>query len=131
MTRTATCQCGQLTAVCEGEPVRVSVCHCYNCQQRSGSAFATQARFPTEAVTLTGETHSWQRTGDDGTTATFHFCPTCGSGVWYENENMPGVIAIPVGNFTDRDFPYPIYSVYEERMHPWVRIEGAGIDHYG
>src|SRR5262245_60383971 len=31
--RTATCRCGQLKALCEGEPVRVSVCHCLECQK--------------------------------------------------------------------------------------------------
>ena len=32
--RTATCRCGQLQVTCEGEPVRVSVCHCLDCQRR-------------------------------------------------------------------------------------------------
>jgi hypothetical protein len=50
--RTAACWCGALTAVCEGEPARVSVCHCLACHQRSGSAFAVQARFPADKVRL-------------------------------------------------------------------------------
>jgi len=29
----------------EGEPVRVSVCHCLECQRRTGIAFSVQARF--------------------------------------------------------------------------------------
>ena len=44
-TRTATCRCGQLRAECQGEPVRVSVCHCLDCQKRTGSVFAAQARW--------------------------------------------------------------------------------------
>ncbi|MGR3757040.1 MAG: GFA family protein [Tranquillimonas sp.] len=32
MERTATCRCGQLTATCRGEPVRIAVCHCLECQ---------------------------------------------------------------------------------------------------
>jgi hypothetical protein len=47
-TRTASCRCGALRAICEGEPVQVSVCHCLECQRRSGSAFAAQARRPDE-----------------------------------------------------------------------------------
>ena len=42
MTRTATCQCGQLSAVCSGEPVRISVCHCLECQRHSGSSLDAQ-----------------------------------------------------------------------------------------
>ena len=52
MTRTATCQCGQLAVACEGDPVRISVCHCLDCQKRSGSSFAAQARFPVDKVTV-------------------------------------------------------------------------------
>jgi hypothetical protein len=36
--RRAECCCGQLAAVCEGEPIRVTVCHCLNCKRRTGSA---------------------------------------------------------------------------------------------
>jgi hypothetical protein len=52
MTRTATCRCGQLSAVCTGEPIRVSVCHCYDCQRRSGSDCAFQAFFPLDKVAI-------------------------------------------------------------------------------
>ena len=43
-TRRAQCSCGQLAAICAGEPVRVSVCHCLECKRRSGSAFSNNAR---------------------------------------------------------------------------------------
>ena len=36
-------------------------------------------------------------------------------------------IAIPVGAFADPNFPQPVLSVYEERMHPWVVLP-AGIE---
>ena len=43
--RKAACCCGQLRAVCQDEPVRISVCHCLDCQRRTGSAFGFQARY--------------------------------------------------------------------------------------
>jgi hypothetical protein len=129
MVRTASCRCGQLRAECEGEPVRVSVCHCLNCQKRSGSSFAAQARWPDAQVTITGESKSWQQTGDSGQTATFLFCPTCGSTVAYSSEGLPGLTAIAVGAFADPAFPPPIYSVFEERKHAWVEITGE-VDHF-
>lgn len=128
--RTASCQCGALTATCEGEPVRVSVCHCFECQRRSGSSFAAQARFPAERVTLAGDSRQWQRRGDEGGLATFHFCPTCGSSVWYMAEAEPELVAVAIGAFNDPAFPQPDYSVYEGRQHRWVKIVGEGIDRY-
>ena len=38
--RTAICRCWQLSATCEDELVRISVCHWLECQRRIGSAFA-------------------------------------------------------------------------------------------
>ena len=97
--RTATCRCGSLSAACEGEPVRVSVCHCLECQKRSGSAFAAQARWPDEQVRLSGSFREWKRTADSGSVVTYRFCPECGSTVSYTIDNWPGVTAMPVGAF--------------------------------
>ncbi|QYJ07642.1 GFA family protein [Qipengyuania flava] len=129
-TRTATCQCGQLSATCRGEPARVSVCHCLDCQKRSGSSFAAQARFASDDVVFTGENSSWQRKGDDGGAITTHFCPTCGSTVWFTHDRQADLVAVAVGAFADPDFPAPAFSVYEERKHSWAQIAGEGIEHY-
>lgn len=122
---TASCRCGQLTATCAGEPVRVSVCHCLDCQQRSGSAFAVQARFPEEKVTIEGQSRTWIQRADSGNVITFHFCPECGATVHYRIEGkFDGLVAIPVGAFADPNFPAPRFSVWEERKHDWAAILG-------
>jgi len=122
-THPASCRCGQLTATCTGEPVRVSVCHCLACQKRSGSAFAAQVRFPAAQVTVTGETTTFTATGDNGA-AHFHFCPDCGSTVYYANDSLPDTIAVPLGAFDDPYFVTPTVSVWEERQHEWLEIAG-------
>lgn len=129
-TRTASCRCGQLRATVAGEPVRVSVCHCLNCKKRSGSAFAAQARWPAERTEIQGESRTFDKAGDSGNVATFHFCPDCGSDVFYVIKGkFDGLIAIPVGAFDDPYFAIPEYSVYEGRKHEWVEIIGPVVDH--
>jgi hypothetical protein len=128
--RTATCACGQLSIECQGDPVRVSVCHCLDCKKRSGSAFAAQARFPADRVTVSGRSNQWSRVGDEGGGAVFDFCPGCGSTVFYRAVADPDFVAVAVGAFADPSFPPPVYSVYEDRKHAWVEIVGEGIDHY-
>jgi hypothetical protein len=120
--RIASCSCRQLTAKVSEEPIRVSVCHCYACQRRTGSVFAAQARFSREAVEITGEGKEYVRTGDEGGKATFSFCATCGATVYYVMEGRAESIAIPVGAFAESSFPAPTFSVYEERMHSWVTL---------
>jgi hypothetical protein len=130
MSRRAACRCGQLSAICEGDPVRVSVCHCLDCQRRSGSAFAAQARFPAEKVKIAGDYKTYTHTGDSGAEAYFNFCPLCGSTLFYTARPYRELIAVPLGAFADPGFPGPDYSVYESRRHRWATIAGDGIEHF-
>ncbi len=129
-TRHATCRCGQLAITCTGNPVRVSVCHCYDCQKRSGSAFAVQARFPDTAVTVTGEHNVYTHVGDSGANADFHFCPTCGGTLWYHARPFREMYAVPVGAFGDLGFPAPTFSVWESRKLDWVKVETEDMEHH-
>lgn len=129
LTRVATCRCGQLRASCQGEPVRISVCHCLECQKRSGSVFATQARWPDEQVVISGNFTEWVREADSGHLATYKFCPVCGSTLAYVIEGWPGVTAVAVGAFADPNFPRPLFSVYEHRKHDWVEVQGDQVEH--
>lgn len=128
-TRWASCSCGQLTVTANGEPVRISMCHCLDCQRRTGSVFGAQARFQRSEVEIEGRSKSWARTADSGNEITFDFCPTCGTTVFYRLDQEPDLIAIPVGAFADPTFPAPSVSVYESRRHFWVTTP-ADSKHY-
>mmetsp|Transcript_25540 Transcript_25540/g.51584 ORF Transcript_25540/g.51584 Transcript_25540/m.51584 type:complete len:190 (-) Transcript_25540:18-587(-) len=132
-TRIAKCNCGQLRVTVTGpDPARISLCHCNLCQKQSGSVFAVQARFPKEQVTIEGESTAWKIPKDEadqvgyhncvslGGGASFHFCPTCGSTVWYSADADPARIGVKVGCFTDPLFPPPKLSGFEGYMHPWA-----------
>ena len=127
--RQAGCRCGQLRLACAGDPIRVSVCHCLDCQRRSGSAFAAQARFPAEQVTVQGESQAYAHSGESGNVTRFHFCPACGSGVFYRHDHAPDTIAVALGAFDDPHAFAPAFSMYENRKHPWVEIVGDFIEH--
>lgn len=126
--RFASCSCGKLTATVDGDPVRVSVCHCLACQRRTGSVFGAQARFVRSDVTIAGQGKDFVRIGDEGSKVTFTFCPECGATVYYVLEGLEDQIAIPVGAFADPGFAAPAYSIYEERMHRWVTMP-ADMEH--
>jgi hypothetical protein len=130
-TRKASCNCGQLRVTCLGpDPERRSMCHCYVCQKQTGSAFSIQARFPKEQVTIEGKSTAWKFPIEgapavtyrncDSTGVTFHFCPVCGSTVYYELDAAPDFIGVKVGAFTDPTFPPPMISGFEEYRFPWA-----------
>ena len=121
-TRHATCSCGQLKLTIEGEPARISMCHCLECQRRTGAVISNQASFRREQITFTGKSTAWTRTAESGNAITFHFCPTCGSTVYVEGQGFPGYVAVAIGNFADPGFPAPTISVWEESRHSWLEL---------
>lgn len=102
----------------------MSICHCLECQRRTGSVFAVQARFARRQVTMAGEASTWSRPGDDGPGVTFRFCPTCAAIVWWEPRGGEDFVMVAVGAFADRAFPAPTLSVYADRQHPWALAAG-------
>lgn len=64
-----------------------------------------RARWASERGRTEGRATEWVRIGDSGGKATFCICPTCGATVYYQIDDMSGVIAVPVGNFADPGFP--------------------------
>jgi hypothetical protein len=118
MTRRATCSCGQLHLTIEGEPSRISLCHCLSCRRHTGAVISNQARFRREQVTFAGKSTAWMRTADSGNAMTYHFCPTCGSTLYWENEGFPGHVTIAIGNFADPNFPAPTIAVGRSHATP-------------
>jgi len=128
-TRRASCSCGQLRITTTGEPVRISICHCLECQRRTGSVFGTQARFPRTQVAIEGRAAEYVRKGDSGNPLNFRFCPDCGSTLYWTLSAQPDLIAIAVGAFADPGFPPPRVSVYERRRHGWVTVPETVAEH--
>lgn len=102
----------------------MSLCHCLACQRRTGSPYGIAAFFDRADVAVGGTGTRYVRPSDSGFPVTFHFCPTCGSTVYWEPERRPDWIAVAVGAFADPGFPAPTQAVYAEHRHPWVKDPG-------
>jgi hypothetical protein len=64
------------------------MCHCLECQRRTGGVISNQARFRREQVSFAGKATAWMRMAESGNALTFHFCPICGSTVYWESEGV-------------------------------------------
>jgi len=129
--RKASCNCGKLSVSYEGpDPERISLCQCYECQRRTGTVISVQTRIPREHVTIEGQSSTWTFPTEDGEPATFrscdsggatyHFCPECGSTVYWDIAIDPGRLGVAVGAFADPTFPPPVISGFEAYGHPWA-----------
>jgi hypothetical protein len=122
-TRTARCHCGQLEIRCTGEPRKVSLCHCLDCQRRTGSAFSVAVFYGRDRVRIeSGFTNTFVRESASGFPVTFHFCGACGSNVFWEPQRLPDLIGVAVGAFADPRFPRPQQSVWTKDKHRWLSL---------
>jgi hypothetical protein len=122
--REATCLCGQLRLAVTGDPFAVSICNCLACKRGTGSAFGMQAGFKADQVRVDGRHTDYSRISDeaDRKEHVLHFCPVCGSQVFYTEPTEPDLVVVSVGCFADPSFPPPTESGYDSRRHSWIGL---------
>ncbi len=77
------CHCGAISIEGEADPERVSVCHCTDCQSRTGSAFGVSVPVAGNTFKMAGQPTTYVKTtADSGNPRLQAFCPTCGSSIY-------------------------------------------------
>ena len=86
--------------------------------------FGMQAAFEANQVQVVGRFSDFSRISDeeDQKEHVFHFCPDCGSQVFYTEPDEPDLVVVSVGSFADPSFPPPTESGYDARRHHWVAL---------
>jgi hypothetical protein len=93
--RTGGCNCGQVKFEVSGEPLRVGLCHCLVCRKETGSLGNFFAVWPSDKISVAGETRSWKLTTDNR-----HFCALCGSSLFALVDGV-NEVEFSVGAFDD------------------------------
>lgn len=120
MKRTAQCSCGQLRVIATSEPTSVSLCHCNACKRRTGSSFGVAVFFDQAEVQLTGASSVFERPGESGHRIRFHFCPHCGSTVYWYPQVKPKHIAVALGCIDDQTGLKPSKEAHVEQRQAWL-----------
>jgi hypothetical protein len=60
---TGGCMCGEIRYECTAEPIFMGNCHCRDCQQATGTAFAAAMLVPRNAVTIAGDVKYYSTSG--------------------------------------------------------------------
>jgi hypothetical protein len=129
MERTAQCHCESLRAITSGQPRLSNICHCQACQRRTGTLIHVSAYFLKTDVRFEGPSKVYTRRADSGFDTHWHFCPDCGTTVYWQLDKLPEFWGIAVGCFADPDFPMPTWSGWEKFKHPWLGMP-PGIGRY-
>jgi hypothetical protein len=128
MTGIARCLCGSLSVIADGEPLAVNVCHCLDCRRRTGAAFSYNAYFLREQVRIEGMPASYEREGQEGRKVCHHFCPHCGTTVYWDFDLRPERYGIAAGLFEQPPGP-PSYSAWEITRCDWAPLP-TNVSHF-
>jgi hypothetical protein len=71
--------CGTIRYACSAAPVFMVNCHCRDCQQATGTAFAAGLLVPRDAVKIAGDVKYYDVVGGSGSIVGRGFCPNCGA----------------------------------------------------
>lgn len=119
------CYCGLITYTMKAPPIFVNCCHCRNCQQLSGSAFAINIVIEAENVEVTSDTQPRKIFDKDGKGAGAVRCPEdrCGTMLWASHPSFNNkIIFLRAGTLNENERIVPDAHFFVRSKHPWVTI---------
>jgi hypothetical protein len=124
MTRTARCACDATSITVSGEPELHGLCHCTNCKRRTGSAFGISAYFRrADVLESKGATKIFAfRHATKDHDQERHFCPDCGTTLYWYISTMPDLIGIAGGCFGEIPMPEPASSFSHGKKRDWLAL---------
>ena len=117
----ASCQCGAVQVSAGADPFLVAACNCTACRKKTGSAFGSGVFFQKQDVRVSGDTWTWKRTSDAGNELTSHFCPSCGTTVFWFNAAAPERMSVSLGCF-DTQAPTPDKVLWGRNKADWLHF---------
>ncbi|KAF8500036.1 Mss4-like protein [Gautieria morchelliformis] len=118
------CLCGQITFEVNAEPLKVSCCHCLNCQKYTGTIFTTNVVFPAGSHRITkGEkliTVYQDEAQDSGNALPRHFCANCGSPLFNTNGDFGRTMAVFYSALEGFEHRAPEVEYYAKDRVKWL-----------
>lgn len=112
---TGGCQCGGVRYVAEGEVLHHAICHCYDCRRSSGAPMVGWIAYKSDGVSVTKGEPKVHASSEHGRR---HFCPDCGTGLFYTNDTvLPGITDIQSVTLDDPEAVPPSAQIqYAEHL---------------
>ena len=115
------CHCGHITVEAEVDPSAVSICHCTDCQNLTGSAFRVTVAAPKAGFRiLTGQPKIYIKTAESGVKRAHGFCPECGTPIYATAVTDPQVYGVRVGTLRQKAELRPTRQSWCRSALPWA-----------
>jgi hypothetical protein len=114
------CLCGSVRYQISAAPIVTRVCWCRLCQFIGAGSGTVNTCFPSDAVTITGETHDYPSVAESGNAMHRRFCPVCGTHLFSEAEVRPHLIFVRTGTLDDREILRPALTIWTSEAPTWA-----------
>lgn len=116
------CHCGDIVFSGEVDPSDVTVCHCTDCQQMSGTAFRANVSCPANKFRLiSGQPKTYLKIAESGARRAMAFCGECGTQVYAHSADGPSSYSLRTGTLKQREDLTPACQIWRRSAIPWAR----------
>jgi hypothetical protein len=109
--------------------IKQALCHCTDCQKISGSAYSVNNVVSGQDFKVTGGSPKvYTKTADSGKKISSYFCGDCGSTLYRDGENFPGMKIVKVGVLGGETLEEsrPNVELFAPTRPGWIsKLEGA------
>lgn len=112
------CRCGAVRYEISGDVLHHALCHCRDCQMASGAPMVAWLAVKAEDFRVTkGKAASYNGAG----ASVRHFCGTCGTPLWFVNEEMlPGIVDVQSVTLDAPDETAPTAQIQTAEARAWM-----------
>jgi hypothetical protein len=126
---TGGCMCGAVRYELDEPLVASLYCHCTRCQRRTGTAASASGRTASGSLRVVQGDELirtwWPPTGWGKA-----FCSECGSGLWSQNPDDPGLLSVRLGTFDGDPGIRPGYRQFVDYAASWEPIPDDGLPRF-
>ena len=115
------CHCGAVAFEASVDPARVTICHCTDCQNLTGSAYRVTVAASAEGFRLTrGSPRTYVKVAERGNKRAQVFCSECGSHLYaHAAIERPDRLGLRVGCLQERAALIPRKRIWCESALAW------------
>jgi len=112
------CHCGAVRYEAGGEALTHALCHCTDCRRSAGAPMVGWTMYRHDAVKVTRGRPKVYESSEHGRR---HFCPNCGTGLFYTNAKvLPGIIDIQSATYDDPNAVPPRAHIQVAERIQWM-----------
>lgn len=113
------CLCGTVRYRITGTVPAANLCHCRSCRLAIGAPVATFADLAPGQFAWTAGAPAFYASSPGVRRG---FCPTCGTSLTYESDNLPGEVHVLSATLDTPEAVPPTEEVFPEERIPWMHV---------